>query len=96
MTHSLPISPEDYFGPPIGALVFIGLMSLVKEPARRNLNAIVVGGAMGAYISGGLGFWELPFAVLGIVVAYHGLRSHPLIGVAWLMHSTWEIVSFLR
>ena len=52
MTHSLPISPEDYFGPAIGALVFIGLMSLVKEPARRNLNAIVVGGAMGAYISG--------------------------------------------
>ncbi len=34
-------------------LVFVLLMSLLKGPTRRNFNAIFVGGAMGAYISGG-------------------------------------------
>jgi len=33
--------------------------SLLREPARRQFNAIFVGGAMGAYLSGGFGPWEL-------------------------------------
>jgi hypothetical protein len=47
---------------------------------------------MGAYVSGGLGLWELPFAAVGVVVAYYGLRSYRVIGFAWLMHSSWDLV----
>ncbi len=50
---------------------------------------------MGAYISGGLGVWELPFAAAGSVVAYLGLRWHRFIGVAWLMHSAWDMAHHL-
>jgi hypothetical protein len=92
MHRSLPLHAADYFGPVVGGLVFILAMSLLKEPTRRNYNAIFVAGAMGVYISGGLGLWELPFVAVGSVVALRGLRSYRLIGVAWLMHSTWDLV----
>jgi hypothetical protein len=82
----------DYFGPVVGGLVFIVFMSFLKEPTRRNFNAIFVAGAMGAYIAGGLGLWEVAFAAAGSIVAFRGLRSAPLIGVAWLMHSAWDLV----
>jgi hypothetical protein len=67
-------------------------MSLLKEPTRRSFNAVFVAGAMGAYIGGGLGLWELPFAAIGSVVAFRGLRDVRFIGVAWLMHSAWDLV----
>jgi hypothetical protein len=35
----------DYVGPAIAAVIFVLLMSLVKEPARRGFNAIFVAGA---------------------------------------------------
>jgi len=92
MHRALPAHAANYFGPVVGGLVFVLLMSLLKEPTRRNFNAIFAGGAMGAYISGGLGLWELPFAAVGSVVAYQGLRSHRFIGLAWLMHSAWDLV----
>ncbi len=95
MHRPLPTEVADYLGPAFGALVFIVLMSLVKEPARKSFNAMLVGGAMGVYIGGGLGLWELPFAAVGIVVAYQGLRSHRFIGIAWLMHSAWDLVHHL-
>jgi hypothetical protein len=81
----------DYVGPAIGGLVFVVLMSFLKEPTRRNFNAIFVAGAMGAYISGGLGLWEVPFAAIGSVVAFRGLRDPRFIGVAWLMHSASDL-----
>jgi hypothetical protein len=95
MHRAFPTDVADYVGPVVGALVFVILMSLVKEPARRNFNAVFVGGAMGAYLSGGLGAWEILFAAAGIVVAYCGLRSHRFIGIAWLMHSAWDLVHHL-
>ena len=91
MHRTLPVQVADYVGPVIGALVFIFLMSIPKESARRNFNALFVAGAMGAYISGGLGLWELIFAALGIAVAYQGLRSFRFVGIAWLMHCGWDL-----
>ncbi len=93
--RALPVGIADYVGPAIGGLVFIVVMSFVKEPTRQRFNAIFVAGAMGAYIGGGLGGWELLFAVVGSLVAYFGLRSYRFIGVAWLMHSGWDIVHHL-
>src|SRR5882672_4499742 len=72
--HNPPLlHVSDYLGPAAGAIVFVLIMSLVKEPTRRNFNAIFVAGASGVYLSGGFGSWELLYtAVAGGVVAYLG------------------------
>ncbi|HZU84526.1 MAG TPA: DUF6010 family protein [Polyangiaceae bacterium] len=90
--HAPPLHLADWIGPFAGAFGFIALMSLIREPARRTFNAIFVAGASGAYLSGGLGGWELLYPMLGAFVAWLGLRSHRAIGVAWLMHAGWDLV----
>jgi len=84
----------DYVGPVIGAVVFVVVMSLVKEPGRHAFNAILVAGASGVYLSGGFGPWELLYPAIVTPVVYLGLRSYRFIGVAWLMHSCWDIVYY--
>jgi hypothetical protein len=51
---------------PIGiGILYAQLMSLVREPHRRRLNAVMVAGAGAAYLSGGgMGGWEFPFTAL--------------------------------
>jgi hypothetical protein len=94
--HPPPLLIMDVVGPVIGAVVFVLIMSLVSEPARRTINAMLVAGASGAYLSGGgFGIWEVVFPVIAMPVAYRGLRSYPFIGLAWLMHSCWDIVHHL-
>src|SRR5437016_5940880 len=94
--HPPPLHIMDIIGPIIGAVVFIALMSLVREPARRTLNAVIVAGAGGAYLSGGgFGPWEVVYPVIATPVAFFGLGSYPFIGVAWLLHSAWDIVHHL-
>ena len=91
MHHPPLLEVADFVGPAAGALVFVLIMSLVREPARRNVNAILAAGASGVYLSGGgLGPWELPFAFVTAAVAYFGLRSYRFIAMAWLMHSSWD------
>jgi len=82
-------------GPAAGAIVFVVLMSLVKEPARRTFNAIFLGGAAGVYLSGGLGPWELVYPLIGSLVAYRGLRSHRFIALGWFLHASWDVVHHL-
>jgi len=95
--HPPPLVVMDYIGPAIAGAIFVLLMSLVQEPGRRNFNAIFVAGASGAYISGGgLGLWELLYPAIAAPVAYLGLRSHRYIGIAWLMHSCWDLVHHFR
>ena len=53
--HPAPLAAMDYVGPALGALVFVAVMSLVAEPTRRTLNAIILAGASGVYLSGGFG-----------------------------------------
>jgi len=93
--HSLPLHAMDWIGPILGALVFVLLMSLVREPARRNFNAVLVAGAGGVYLSGGLGLFELLYPAIATPVAYLGLRAHRFIGLAWLMHAAWDLVHHL-
>src|SRR5262249_3613465 len=78
-------------GPAFGAAVFVLLMSLVPEPSRKTFNAILVAGAGGVYLSGGFGVWELLYPVIATPIAFFGLRSYRFIGLAWLMHSSWDI-----
>jgi hypothetical protein len=93
--HPAPLTVVDFVGPGLGALMFVAVMSLVGEPTRRTLNAIILAGVGGVYLSGGFGLWELAYPVLGATVAFHGLRSYRLIGVGWLLHAAWDIAHHL-
>ena len=82
----------DYVGPAIGAGLFVLMMSRVPEPTRRTLNAMIVAGASGVYISGGgFGMWELLFPFVAMPMAYRGLTSYRATGIAWLAHSAWDL-----
>ena len=72
-------------------LAYVLLMSLVPGRHRRPLNAVIVAGAGAAYLSGGFGIGELVFTAVLTAVAYRGLSSWRWIGVAWLMHTGWDV-----
>jgi hypothetical protein len=82
----------DVLGPAIAACVFVLSMSTVREPTRRTLNAVIVAGASGVYLSGGgFGIWELVYPLLVTPVVFRALQSCRYIGVAWLMHAAWDL-----
>lgn len=83
---------------PIGiGLAYALLMSLIREPHRRRVNALMIAGAGAAYFSGGgMGAWELAFGALLVYVAYRGLESWTFIGVGWLLHTAWDVVHHLK
>jgi Family of unknown function (DUF6010) len=85
------LAPMNLIGPALGGVLFIAIMSLVPHPARRSFNAILAAGAVGAYIGGAFGVWELAYPILATPVVYLGLRSYRVIGVAWLMHAAWDL-----
>jgi Family of unknown function (DUF6010) len=94
--HALPaLVVADYLGPAVAAVLFVMLMSLVNEPTRRTLNAVVVAGASGVYLSGGFGVWELLYPAIALPVVYRGLQSYRSIGAAWLMHSASDLAHHL-
>ena len=93
--HPAPLAVMDYVGPAIGALLFVAAMSFVAEPTRRTLNAIILAGASGVYLSGGFGPWELIYPVIGTVIGFRALQSYRWIGVGWLIHAAWDIAHHL-
>lgn len=75
----------------IGVL-YVLLISLIREPQRRRFNAIMVAGAGAAYLSGGgFGPWEFAFTTVVTYCAYRGLESWTFIGIAWLLHTAWDV-----
>ena len=94
--HAPPtLSLMDYAGPLAAAIMFVCLMSGIREPIRYKLNAVLVAGACGAYLSGGFGIWELVFPALALPVVYVGLTSYRAIGAGWLMHAAWDALHHL-
>src|ERR1700691_4474422 len=82
--------------PAVIALVFILLVSLIREPARQKWMAVLIAGAGAAYLSGGgFGLWERAFCAVLAACAYNGLRSYHFIGIAWLLHAGWDILHHL-
>jgi hypothetical protein len=78
-------------------LVFVVLMSLLKEPHRRRFNAVFVAGAGAAYLSGGgMGGWEFVFTAAVTYCACRGLESWTFIGIAWLLHTGWDVVHHVK
>jgi uncharacterized protein DUF6010 len=88
--ETTPLVAMDYIGPIVAAVAFIAAMGLVAEPSRRSLNAIIVAGASGVYLSGGFGPWELMYPAIATPIAFLGLRSYCFIGLTWLMHAGWD------
>ncbi|MEU1593135.1 DUF6010 family protein [Streptomyces sp. NPDC005708] len=83
---------------PVGiGVLYVFLMSLLREPRRRRVNAVMVAGAGAAYLSGGgLGGWEFAFTALATYVAYRGLESWTFIGIGWLLHTAWDVAHHLK
>jgi hypothetical protein len=77
------------------ALIYITIFSLVKEPKRQTINALVIASGGAVYWSGGLGVGEFPFGILMIFIAYKGLTDYKYIGIGWLLHTSWDIVHHL-
>lgn len=77
------------------AVLFVLLASRLAEPTRRRFMAVFVAGAGAAYLDGGLGGWEFLFTGVATYVAYRGLESYRFIGLAWLMHTAWDITHHL-
>ena len=95
--HFYALGVLRYVVPLAIGLVWAAAFSLIPEPHRRQVNALVVGGAGAVYISGGsFGLWELAFTTLMVVVAYLGMRSWTFIGVGWLLHTTWDVLHHRR
>jgi len=83
--------------PVLVGLAYIALVSLVPEPARQKLDAVMVAGAGAAYLSSGsLGLWELAFTAVMTFCAYRGLSNYAWLGVGWLLHTAWDSVHHLR
>ncbi len=63
MPHHVMFQANDAIPPVIIAAIYI-LASLLKEPSRKNFNAIMIGGTGAAYLSGG-GFRRLGVCFYG-------------------------------
>lgn len=77
------------------AAVWIAVFSLLREPIRHKLSAIMIAGAGAAYLSGGLGIWEFVACAAFTAVAYKGLDDYRFIGLGWLMHTCWDVAHHL-
>lgn len=86
-----------FVAPVLIGVLYVLLSSLIREPHRRQFNAVMVGGAGAAYLSGGgLGLWEFAFTIVVTYCAYRGLESWTFIGIAWLLHTGWDVVHHLQ
>jgi Family of unknown function (DUF6010) len=91
--HQVPaFHPADAIPPIVIAFIYIFATSLLREPSRRNFNAIMIAGAGAAYLSGGFGVWEFVFCAVITYCAYRGLHSYRYIGIGWLLHSCWDVL----
>jgi hypothetical protein len=83
----------------IGAVIIAGLyitiFSLVKEPSRQIINALIIAGAGATYWSGGLGFYEFPLGVIMIYLAFKGLKDYRFLALGWLVHTAYDILHHL-
>lgn len=76
-------------------MIYVSICSLIKEPARRNFNVVMIAGAGSAYLSGGFGIWEFLFTAVISFCAYQGLRFYYFIGIGWFLHTVWDFLHHL-
>ncbi|WP_340237413.1 DUF6010 family protein [Emticicia soli] len=93
------MTPESIFMTALGAVliasVYIMLFSLVKEPNRQIINALIIAGAGATYWSSGLGYFEFPLGVIMIFLAFKGLKNYKFLAAGWLVHTVYDILHHL-
>lgn len=89
------LSLMNWIAPILIGLLYITLSSLLREPARQKVNAVMIAGAGAAYLSGGFGVWEFVFAAVVTTCAYYGLQDYRFIGAGWLLHTGWDFAHYL-
>ena len=82
----------DVISPVAAAIVYVLICSRIREPSRRNFNAIMIAGAGAAYLNGGMGIWEFVFTPVITFLAFKGLHDYRYIGLGWLLHTAWDVV----
>lgn len=93
MTHLVPeVYPINILAAVGIALIYIVIFSVVKEPHRQKINAVIIAGAGAVYWNGGLGIIEYVFGTLMIALACGGLSSYVYIGTGWLLHTSWDLL----
>ena len=94
--HPVPPLTTPQLLSPLGvAAVWIACFSLMKEPLRQKLSALMLCGAGAAYLSGGLGPWEFVACAVFTLLAYRGLSNYRFIGMGWFLHTCWDLVHHL-
>lgn len=83
------------FGAVAVAAIYITAFSLVREPYRKTINALIIAGAGGVYWSAGLGPLEFVFGPIMFFFAYKGLTDYRYIAMGWLCHTAWDLVHHL-
>lgn len=90
------MNPMDTLGPALAAAAFILVMRRVRDPYRLDLNAVLVTGVCGAYLSGGgFGLAELAYPVVATPIALRALRSYRFVAIGWWMHAAWDVAHHL-
>jgi Family of unknown function (DUF6010) len=92
MPATMTLHLIDFLAPAVAAIVAIAGMSLVPEPTRLRLNAILLAGVASAYFGGGFGLVELVYLPICLWFAYQGLNSYRHIAVGWVLHACWDTV----
>ncbi len=87
-----PLTTPQLLSPLGVAVLWIGCFSLMKEPLRQKLSALMICGAGAAYLSGGLRIWEFVACALFTFLAYRGLSDYRFIGIGWFLHTCWDLV----
>ena len=90
-----PVGIENVIAATVGPFIGIGLTSLMKEPNRQHLCAVILGMAAGSYLMGGFGVYEVPFTIAVCYCAYRGVTSYNFIAIGWLIHACLDLLHHL-
>jgi Family of unknown function (DUF6010) len=90
-----PITLANIVAPICVSGLFIAAMSMLREPNRKKVSALLIAGAGTAYYGGGFGWWEVAFCALFLWLAFRGLENYRYVGIAWTLHIVWDILHHL-
>lgn len=86
-----PITAIEIIPAIIIGVLLVAFISVLREPSRQRFSAVFVAGAGAAYFGGGFGSFEIAFCALLTLLAFRGLSDYRAIGIAWLLHSGWDL-----
>lgn len=90
-----PMTIANILAPMIVSALFVSAMSLLREPDRHKLSALLIAGAGAVYFGGGFGWWEVAFCGLLTWLSFRGLENYSYIAVGWLIHIGWDVLHHL-